>query len=665
MKKVRPILSDWITPALFAGIIALVFSASCSLGLEPAQGNAGAATVTLSLATLPGYGARIGRTDSEGRAVVQGGGYLYIRALGGPGGTGAKRYYGPYPIRTTASGYDLFKTTDIPGGSYDGLAVLFSATPIDSVPVYLSAGDTTLGAVFSLPDADFLQAVTAPLPDSPESLTALDVALNDSASFAITGATAIRPNSTTNISVTLVPATSKVLFATEGGGVGYDRSEPHRAFIRVTRLKDLFGPMIPGASSLGITVRSPQTVTIAAFAAYRANGSLIAGSVATDVVLTSDQTARKTAVWDGSDECYLYVEFTGMALNFAFDAFVPGAASASVSILDEAIVSDREASIYVLPRALRASDFSPVIDPDTVCGSICLASCQTMTTGNTVSGTLIAKGSNAPWVPAAPVTGYVYAVVDGTLWLGNGATETSLTPLGQGTFSSGSAQEFTAATPKRYEGILFNVISGGYVCDPQGSYDYDSTFGAPETNEIYLFSTSVDWTGVWNLADPKTHPGCVGYGTATSAGEWNGWILKSHSGAVYALVSGRYAVNNIVRYRSSLTWTPPAEVYIDMNEELWIPLMYYIHATNVNMDAHYTVTISHIDFDDFCVGAATVTGGEGLFPLIDNGGTSPYPFIAGDNYGYDFIDDANLYPASGSFILGSMSTAFIELNLGS
>lgn len=333
MKKARPIPFNWIFPALIAGVLALGLFASCSLGLEPAERNAGSGTVALSLATLPGYGAQSSRTDSSGRAVAQGGGYLYIRPLGGPAGTGAKRYYGPYPIRANSSGYDLFKTTDIPGGSYDGLAVLFAASPIDSVPVTLPSGATTLGAVFSLPDAEFRAAVTSPLPTSPEGLTALDVALNDSASFAITGATTIRPNSITNLSVTLVPATGKVFSAIEGGGVAYDLNETHRAFIRVTGLRSLFGTMSAGTSSLGIAVQNPvrASATLSAFAAYRADGSLIAGSVATGITLASEQTTHATAAWDGSDVCYLYAEFAGTALNFNFEA-ISGGTTASLSV---------------------------------------------------------------------------------------------------------------------------------------------------------------------------------------------------------------------------------------------------------------------------------------------------------------------------------------------
>ena len=328
MKKTYSTIFRRITPGSIAGILALFLSASCSLGLEPARSDAGSGTLSLSLSTLPGYSPSGARTDPSGRAVVQGGGYLYIRPLGGPGGTGAKRYYGPYPIRANSTGYDLFKTTDIPGGSYDGLAVLFAASPVDTVAVTLPVrGETTLGAVLSLPDADFRAAVTA---DLTSGLTALDVSLDDSASFAITGATTIRPNSITNLSVTLVPATNKVLSAIEGGGVAYDRSETHRAFIRVTGLKDRFGSMSPGTASLAITTSNPlaQSVTLSAFAAYRANGSLIPGSVATNVALASGQTTRATAVWDGSDSCYLYAEFAGTALNFSFEAISGGSGAA-------------------------------------------------------------------------------------------------------------------------------------------------------------------------------------------------------------------------------------------------------------------------------------------------------------------------------------------------
>ncbi len=661
MKKSRSPLFNLFTLDLFAGILALVFSASCSLGLEPARNDTGSGTLSLSLATLPGYSPRGALTDSAGRAVVQGGGYLYIRPLGGPGGTGAKRYYGPYQIRSTSSGYDLFKTTDIPGGSYSGLAVLFAASPVESVPVTLPSGETTLGAVLSLPDADFLAAVTADLSDG---LTAFDIALDDSASFAITGATTIRPNSTTNLSVTLVPATNKVLFAIEGGGLSYERNENHRAFIRVKDLKALFGSMNPGTSSLAITVQNPlaQGVTLSAFAAYRANGSLIPGSVATNIPLASEQTTYKTAAWDGNDTGYLYVEFNGTALNFSFEAIVPKSVNASVSILDDTISSEMPASIYVLPRILLASDFSPIIDPDLVCRGISVAYCEGITDGNTVSGTLTARDGTGPWIPGAPVAGYVYAVVDGTLWLGSGATETSLTPLGQGTFSAGSAPEFTATTPARHDTVLFNDTGGAYQCNLDTYYNYATTFTNPTDNEIYLFSPSVDWTGVWNIEDPKEHPGCVGYGRAISTTEWTGKIRKSYSGDVHILVSGTYN-GNIVRYRTLETQPSAAEIYVDMDESQWTPLMYYVHAINVGPDGHYTLTMTN-DFDetDYSVSSGMVIEGDGLFPLIKYGTAVPYSFELEGNYTCVTVDDANLYSRTSPYpFYGSL--AIIEINM--
>lgn len=62
---------------------------SCFQDLDPAP--SGKATVSLTMASLP-YTATASQGSS--RAVVQGSGYLYIRPLGGPAGTGPKGVFG-------------------------------------------------------------------------------------------------------------------------------------------------------------------------------------------------------------------------------------------------------------------------------------------------------------------------------------------------------------------------------------------------------------------------------------------------------------------------------------------------------------------------------------------------------------------------------------------
>jgi hypothetical protein len=110
MEKVsyRPLL--WRLSRIFAaGILFL------SCGFEPAWKSQ---DTTVSF-----------RLGPAARAVALGGGYLYIRPLGGPLGIGPKPYLGPIEL----SAGDTFTTTEIAPGSYDGFALVYSPYIIDDM----------------------------------------------------------------------------------------------------------------------------------------------------------------------------------------------------------------------------------------------------------------------------------------------------------------------------------------------------------------------------------------------------------------------------------------------------------------------------------------------------------------------------------------------------
>ncbi|HOT63331.1 MAG TPA: hypothetical protein PLU93_10760, partial [Treponemataceae bacterium] len=67
------------------------------------------------------------RLGPAARAIASGGGYLYVRPLGGPLGTGPKPYLGPIELGAG----DTFTTTEIAPGSYDGFVVIYAPVPID------------------------------------------------------------------------------------------------------------------------------------------------------------------------------------------------------------------------------------------------------------------------------------------------------------------------------------------------------------------------------------------------------------------------------------------------------------------------------------------------------------------------------------------------------
>ncbi len=284
---------------------------ACSNGLEPAKN--GDAVVSLSLASLPGY-VPVPATDGSGRAVVQGGGYLYIRMLGGPDGVGAKKYYGPYSVSGSATGGSTFITRDIPAGSYDGMFVLYAADPVHE--------NLVPGLDASV--ADFLAFSDDIFRDSLGDFSVLDDALNDSSSVGLIPAFVLYPGTINSVSLTLRPATSLQQPAVEEitVGNGEDQNERNRVFVRTTGLVDLFSGIDPGDALLRCFIYNSDRVypvSLSVAAAYRPSGARASGSVASPVQLAADQQTFFDVEWDGSDEYYVYADFVGRSADIYFE----------------------------------------------------------------------------------------------------------------------------------------------------------------------------------------------------------------------------------------------------------------------------------------------------------------------------------------------------------
>jgi len=129
--------------ALSAACI-LLFSA-CALGFEPAwKGKSDKAVIAFRLAVpeLPA-------SSTYARAIAQGGGYIYIRTLGGP--SSSTPYYGPYRVGAG----ELFETTDLPPGTYDGIGVLYSPESLETKSIGYGGVATPFATLMQLSDADF------------------------------------------------------------------------------------------------------------------------------------------------------------------------------------------------------------------------------------------------------------------------------------------------------------------------------------------------------------------------------------------------------------------------------------------------------------------------------------------------------------------------------
>ncbi len=585
-------------------VVAALFVLSCSLDLEPAKEGG---SITL---TLPALTASSGVEGS--RAVLQGSGYVYVRPLGR---TTSKPYYGPYKVQTQTAQGSVIKITDIPSGTYEGFAVLHTAEAVDNLMVTVDGASMPLSSVLSLPDARFREVVTARV----DGLTLFDRSLGNAASFAISAAVTVRSGGSTPLTLSLIPATNVTVAANIVSTVTFTSESLHRSFVRVTGLKNLFSGFTAEGSSLKVSILNKNTAAIGMTAAvYRADGSLAPSAVLSSFPLDPGVSGMVTAPWNGDDECYLYIESQGLSLGLSCEASVSDGVVLRLDLPGSGIVNGQTATVYALSRALTAADFSTTIWPRTVCDSLALATYTVTVNGESVSGIFKAPASTALWKPSSATSGYIYLLVDDILYLAQSATIDSLQPLGQPTLSTGTPASVTASNPKRHDEVLFQTTGGAFLCEEGGDFWYYSTFTNPQDVTIYLFSGDVSWYGVWALENPLTHPHCIGYGKPISANDWSGKIRKNYTGSVWLLVSGTYG-SSVIRYRSSdaqTVYEPGQEIVVDMNNNVFTPLVYYIRGTNLPYDGLYTVTIINDEEEMVGTGKATVTGGIGMFPLF-------------------------------------------------
>lgn len=137
-----------ITFFTFAAVL-MAFSflfVSCPSGLEPSWKNADKPVFTLDFSS-----SLQGEQGSE-RALVQGGGFLYIRTIGSPSGSAGK-FYGPFRI---SSG--VFSTTEIPAGEYDGLGVIYASTEPKQEKISWNDKAYRFEEFMNLPDAEFKES---------------------------------------------------------------------------------------------------------------------------------------------------------------------------------------------------------------------------------------------------------------------------------------------------------------------------------------------------------------------------------------------------------------------------------------------------------------------------------------------------------------------------
>ncbi|NLK61306.1 MAG: hypothetical protein GX290_09710, partial [Treponema sp.] len=220
--------------ALTAAFALVAFLSACGIGLEPAK--SGSTEVSFTINTLPVVGSD--GTVRSNRAIVPGGGYLYVRMIGGP--STDKPFLGPYRV----SGTDRVRVsiTDIPAGSYDAMFVLLAATEVHTEYVSIDDKEILFADILSLPDVDFIDVVD---PDEEEYVEnepdELDMFFKGLASFGFVESPRVRANVTNTFRLSMIPITPYWIDLHEDeGAVSFDDYPgTFKGFIAVSGLETL------------------------------------------------------------------------------------------------------------------------------------------------------------------------------------------------------------------------------------------------------------------------------------------------------------------------------------------------------------------------------------------------------------------------------------------
>lgn len=301
--------------ALTAAFALVAFLSACGMGLEPAK--TGSTEVSFTINTLPVVGSD--GTVRSNRAIVPGGGYLYVRMIGGP--STDKPFLGPYRV----SGTDRVRVsiTDIPAGSYDAMFVLLAATEVHTEYVSIDDKEILFADILSLPDVDFIDVVD---PDEEEYVEnepdELDMFFKGLASFGFVESPRVRANVTNTFRLSMIPITPYWIDLHHGEGYLYIEEYPgsFRGFVSISGLDAL-----AVSESLGLGVQMmltitnggpnvpvpPGALTINRMITYDGEGKPLATMVSSPVVLNRTKSAQYFAPLASGDEMYLYLDIAG------------------------------------------------------------------------------------------------------------------------------------------------------------------------------------------------------------------------------------------------------------------------------------------------------------------------------------------------------------------
>jgi len=290
--------------------MSVFFSSSCSLGLEPFTGKqSDLPQVTIQFSQIAS-----GADRSVSRAIVQGGGFLYIRTIGGP--TGDKGpFYGPYPVSANSN----FITTDIPAGQFSSMWILYSAEVLDgSYVIDYGVVGYPFTALMALPDSDFISFAGTNTPTSQN----LGDFFAGRVSFGEKQNVTLQAGKTTNISMTLVPVTGtgtsiNINFA-DGANQIFDSPQLIKKFYKLDCTANPAAGPIKTVHSALIFQTSPYANMLQKIDFYDRNGKLLSYTTSGGPTLVSGMTyilevASFPSILDanGNVEVYMYLEYSG------------------------------------------------------------------------------------------------------------------------------------------------------------------------------------------------------------------------------------------------------------------------------------------------------------------------------------------------------------------
>ncbi len=275
----------------------LLFSA-CALGFEPAwKGKTDTTAIAFQLATpdLPS-------SSSYARAIALGGGFIYIRTIGGPSGNGTM--YGPYRVASGA----VFETTDVPPGTYDGIGVLYAPEPLESKHIVYPTVDTPFATLMRMSDADF-----GTFSDG-ESSKFNEMLDGDVSGFKLNNVT-LKSGTTNTLKLTLAPITGPASTVIIGNTINLSSSATlKRKFIKVANVIPTVGNQLSEVNS-----SIPPGTTLGVTAFYNSLGKLLQAfpaPVTNPIVAPQVSSTPYTT----GDYFYFYIEYqAAAAINVAFD----------------------------------------------------------------------------------------------------------------------------------------------------------------------------------------------------------------------------------------------------------------------------------------------------------------------------------------------------------